>query len=147
MLLVLHSICLDLIADPMAFDKKLSLNDLLSALHDAISSFSRGVEKLTERNDEMGIDEINELRDYVKERLGASGERAENEKLLKLILLLKEDKEALALMKKDTEDWAKFLDAINEHIGLIPVSGKTEEDELKNLKAELLSLHKMFGNS
>ena len=71
--------------------KKLSLNELIAALQDQIVSFSRGIDKLIDENNEINTNEIDQLRDHIKRRLDAGEERAENEQLLKLVNLFSDD--------------------------------------------------------
>jgi hypothetical protein len=119
--------------------KKLSLNELIVALQDQIISFSRGLDKLINKNKQFSTDEIAQLRDHIKTRLETTTEKTENEKLLKLVNLFNEDKKALDLMRKDVDDWLEFLDAVDEHIGAGSESMKTEKTrkELIKLRTEL----------
>jgi hypothetical protein len=125
--------------------KKLSLNELIATLHDLVASFSRGLDKLVTRNNELSIDEIDALRDHVKERLQKGEETAENEKLLKLITLLKEDKKAFRLIQDDVKEWIEFLDAIKAHVDRAG-KGATEGEkaDIKALEKDLSNLQTML---
>jgi len=112
--------------------KKLSLNDLLSRLHESISSFSRNINKLTEKNRELTLVDIIELRNHTKRKLEAHEDTLENKMILKLIELFKEDKNALELARIDVDEWIDFLDAIKAH--LEESKGELSAEERKELK-------------
>ena len=115
--------------------KKLSLNELLSRLHESISGFSRNISKLTERNRELTLVDIIELRNHVKKKLEAHEESAENGRLLKLIELFKDDKNALELARIDVDEWIDFLDAIKFHLEQSKGSlSKEEVEEIKDIE-------------
>ena len=119
--------------------KKLSLNELIAALQDQIVSFSRGIDRLIDKNNELNTAEIDQLRDYIKSRLEAGKERAENERLLKLVNLFSDDKKALGLIREDVDEWLEFLHAVDEHIGGDSRSVDTEQlrKDLNKLRMEL----------
>ncbi len=124
--------------------KKLSLNELLSRLHESISGFSRDIGRLTDRNRELTLVDIIELRNHVKRKLEAHEEGAENEKLLKLIGLFKDDKNALELARMDVEEWIDFLDAIKFHLeqrrGALSAEEKEELKDMEKLRADITKL-------
>jgi hypothetical protein len=125
--------------------KKLSLNELITSLHDLISSFSRGLGKIIQRNEELQTKDLDELREHIRARLDAGEEKADNEKLLKLIDLLKDDKNAFDLMSKDVSEWLEFLDAIEEHVGEgVMGLGAGEQKKLQELKEGLFELKEML---
>jgi hypothetical protein len=115
--------------------KKLSLNELIATLQDQIVSFSRGLDKLIDKNREINTNEIDQLRDHIKTRLEAGTERAENERLLKLVNLFGDDKKALHLIREDVDEWLEFLDAVDQHIG---ADSKSVENE--KLRKDLIKL-------
>lgn len=119
--------------------KKLSLNELIAALQDQIVSFSRGIDRLIDKNSEFNTTEIDQLRDHIKSRLEAGEERAENERLLKLVNLFSDDKKALSLIREDVDEWLEFLDAVDDHIGGDSKSVDTEQlrKDLTKLRMEL----------
>jgi hypothetical protein len=121
--------------------KKLSLGELFARLHDSIIAVARNIGKLTERNREISLVDIVELRNHIKERLKRNEELAENEKLLNLIELFKEDKNAIELIKIDLDEWMDFLEAIKYNI---EQSGQTlnkkETQELQQIKREITAL-------
>ena len=120
----------------------LSLNELVTVLHNLVMSFSRGIEKLIQNNDELSVDEIDQLRDHIKGRLAKGEESVENEKLLKLINLFKNDKRAFELMQKDVDEWLRFLDAIKDHVSKNPKGIDTEtKEEFNKLREDILHLH------
>ena len=118
--------------------RKLSLNELLTRLHDAIATVAKSIGKLTEKNREVSLVDIIELRGHIKERLASGENTVENAKLLKLIELFKEDKNALELIKIDLEEWMEFLEAIREHLETRggDLTAK-EERELAQIKRDL----------
>ena len=125
--------------------KKLSLNELITSLHDLISSFSRGLGKIIQRNGELQNKDLDELREHIRARLDAGEEKADNEKLLKLIDMLKDDKNAFDLMSKDVSEWLEFLDAIEEHVGEgVMGLGVGEQKKLQELKEGLFELKEML---
>ncbi len=125
--------------------KKLSLNELITSLHDLISSFSRGLGKIIQKNEELQTKDLDELREHIQARLNAGEEKVDNEKLLKLIDLLKDDKNAFDLMSKDVSEWLEFLDAIEEHIGEgVMGLGAGEQEKLQELKENLFELKEML---
>ena len=119
--------------------KKLSLNELIAALQDQIVSFSRGLDRLVDKNRGIDTNEIDQLRDHITARLQAGTERAENERMLKLVNLFSEDKKALDLIRKDVDEWLEFLDAINSHVGgdSNPVEAERLRKDLNKLRIEL----------
>lgn len=119
--------------------KKLSLNELIAALQDQIISFSREIDRLIDKNSELNTTEIDQLRNHIKSRLEAGEERAENERLLKLVNLFSDDKKALSLIREDVDEWLGFLDAVDGHIGGDSKSVDTEQlrRDLTKLRMEL----------
>lgn len=119
--------------------KKLSLNELIAALQEQIVSFSRGLDKLIDKNKEFSTKEIDQLRDHIKSRLEAGIEKTENEELLKLVNLFGDDKRALGLMRKDVDEWLEFLEAVEAHINSGSKSAETEQlrRDLAKLRMEL----------
>lgn len=96
--------------------KKLSLNELISRLHSSITSFVKGVDELQDRNREMSLIDIMEIRDHVRKKIENGEEPVENERLLKLIGLFKENKNSVELFKVDAEEWIGLLEAIETHL-------------------------------
>lgn len=119
--------------------RKLSLNELISVLQDQIVSFSRGIDRLIDKNDEFDTTEIDRLRDHIKARIETGKERAENERLLKLVNLFSDDKKALGLIREDVDEWLEFLDVLDKHISGSSKSLQNERlrKDLTKLRAEL----------
>lgn len=117
----------------------LSLNDLILSLQEHIISFSRGIDALIGKNKALSTADIQEIRNHLKERLDKGAERAENEKLLKLVNLFSDDKKALDLIRTDIDDWIAFLDSIDSHIKLGRNSIEAEKlrREMSKLRQEL----------
>lgn len=121
--------------------RKLQLGELFARLRDSIIAAAKNMEKLTERNREVSLVDIVELRNHIKERLQRNEEIAENTKLLRLIELFKEDKNALELLKIDLDEWLDFLDAIKYNLDSEGKSlDKAEVKELQKIKTEIASL-------
>ncbi len=120
---------------------KLSLNELVTTLHDLITSFGRGVDKLVQKNRELSIADIDELREHIEKRLERGEEKVENEKLLKLIALFKEDKKAFDLVREDVDEWLSFLNAISKHVekGLTSAD-KGEQVQFNRIMKDLVRL-------
>lgn len=125
--------------------KNLSINDLMGRLHRSISAASENVGRLTEKNREIPLAEIIELRNHIRHRLGEGEERLENQKLLKLVELFKEDKNALELIKIDLDEWVEFLDALKENLdrGLGSLS-KDEVKEIDKLRSDITRIQAML---
>jgi cobalamin-dependent methionine synthase I len=119
--------------------KNLSLDELIAMLHSSIVSFGRGVDDLNKSNNEIALDEINELREHVRRRFGDTEERADIERLSKLVRLFKEDRRALELVREDVDSWLELLDAIKLHIGSGEKS-KEERKDVERLTKELTAL-------
>lgn len=120
--------------------KKLSLNELFTRLHESVSNLAKNIGQITDRNREMSLVDIIELRNHIKRKLDAKQEVAENEKVLKLIELFKENKNAMELIKTDMEEWLAFLEAIKFHLEHVKDLGEDESKELQKIKKEITQL-------
>ncbi len=121
--------------------RKLTVNELISRLHSAITSVAQNITKITEKNREITLVDIIELRNGIKQKLDKGEETAENTKLLKLITLFKEDKNALELLKIDLNEWIEFLDAVKEHVGKgEDTLSKEELKEIDKLKTDITKI-------
>ncbi len=96
--------------------KSYTISNLLGMLHNAILSLSKATKELIDKNSEISIYDIRMLRDHITQRLNANEDIEDNEKLLKLLNLIATDREALELIKDETEDWSKLLEAIEESL-------------------------------
>jgi hypothetical protein len=93
--------------------KLMSVNDLISRLHDAIESFLSGIEDIIELNSKSGSkDEISMLKAHLTEKLKRGEEVTDNKKLIGLLDLLSKDQRVLIIIKEDAEEWAEMLDVI-----------------------------------
>ena len=120
--------------------KKLSLSDLFSRLHDSIVSLAKNIGNLTERNRQMSLVDIIELRNHIKSKIEAKQDSVENEKIMRLIELFKDDKNALELVKADLDEWLLFLEAIKFHLEHTKDLGEEEGKELQKIKKEITQL-------
>ncbi|MDE1868348.1 MAG: hypothetical protein KGH60_00040 [Candidatus Micrarchaeota archaeon] len=92
--------------------KNKGLNDLIMRLHSAIRTFVKDIDEVVAHNQNAKLDEINELRDHINERLKAQEDIPDRDKILELLDLLVEDKAVLELVREDAEEWVRLLDAI-----------------------------------
>ena len=120
--------------------KKLSLNELFSRLHDSITALAKNVGSLTEKNRQMSLIDIIELRNHIRSKIEAHQDTIENEKILRLVELFKEDKNALELVKTDLAEWLSFLEAIKFHLEHTKDLGEEEGRELDRIKKEITQL-------
>lgn len=131
--------------------KKLSLNELISRLHASIKSFGSNIDRLTQKNRELTLVDIIELRNHVRKKLESQTETAENKRLLKLIGLFKEDKNALELARIDLDEWLDFLDAIKEHLEqnakTLGAEEKKELMDIEKLKSDITKLQVILRKS
>ncbi|MCL5430287.1 MAG: hypothetical protein M1504_02305 [Candidatus Marsarchaeota archaeon] len=128
--------------------KKLSLGELVSRLYNSIKSLSGDIGKLVGRNREMSLVELAELRKQIKERLDKGIERTENERLIKLIDLFREDKNAIELIKIEMDEWLSFLDAMKDHLDDVR-KGATDEElkEIGKMKSDITRLQNILRES
>ncbi len=125
--------------------RNLSLNELFTRLHNAISNLSKGIGELSKKNREMSLVDVIELRNHIKKRLEAKEDTLENEKLLKIVELFKEDKNAIELVKIDLDEWLEFLEAMKAHIEKnIGGAEKDEIAELAKMKKEITNLQNVL---
>lgn len=123
--------------------RNLQLGELFARLRDSIVVVAKNITKLTERNREVSLVDIVELRNHIKERLKDNEDIADNTKLLNLIELFKENKNAMELLKIDLDEWLDFLDAIKYNLdrggrGLDRGMGQ----ELQKIKTEITALQR-----
>ncbi len=114
--------------------KSLTVSALIGKLHSAILSVTKATKEITEKNDELSVYDIRELRDHITNRLKSKENIEDNEKLLLLLNMFATNKEVLELIRDETEDWARLLQAIEESLirkqeGLTP----EERSELEGI--------------
>ncbi len=118
--------------------KTLSVSDLISRLHDAISSFVKNIESAVEMNSKTDMDEIVNLRDHITEKLQKGEDITDNTKIIQLLDLLSRDRMILEVVKEDASEWLDILEAIEGQM-----SGKTPLTKREQL--ELKKIDKMTG--
>lgn len=124
--------------------KSKGLNDLIVRLHSAIRTFVKDIDEVVAHNQNAKLDEINELRDHIKERLKAQEDTPDRDKILELLDLLIEDKAVLELIREDAEEWVKLLDAIeisiaDEELELTPEQ-QEQVKRISDLSAKIKEL-------
>ncbi|MGC8652293.1 MAG: hypothetical protein ACP5UH_03530 [Candidatus Micrarchaeia archaeon] len=110
--------------------KSRSISTLIGQLHAAILSVTKAARGITKKNDALSIHDIRELRDHITKRLEAKEDIGDNEKLLMLLNLFATDKEVLELVRDETEEWARLLQAIEESL-IKKQEGLTKEEKLE----------------
>ena len=130
--------------DSMPNFKLMSVNDLISRLHDAIESFLTGIEDIIDLNSKSGSkDEISTLKAHLTEKLKRGEEVTDNKKLIDLLNLLSKDQTVLAIIKEDAEEWAEMLDAIQSQISSRkPITDEERKDiqKITAMATEISSL-------
>jgi hypothetical protein len=124
--------------------KELSLNSLLDKLHSLMVNLVKDVNSVIEDNQDMSMKSIRDIRDHINYKLGKKEEIYENEKILKMLNLLSEDKAVLEIIREDAEEWVNLLDAIEESIGgnggTLTKKEEKEIKEINRLTTEIKSL-------
>ncbi len=124
--------------------KLMSVNELISRLHDAIESFLTGIEDIIDLNSKSGgKDEISTLKAHLTEKLKRGEEVTDNKKLIDLLNLLSKDQTVLAIIKEDAEEWAEMLDAIQGQISSRkPITDEERRDiqKITKMATEITSL-------
>ncbi|MDE1873602.1 MAG: hypothetical protein KGI04_00575 [Candidatus Micrarchaeota archaeon] len=116
---------------------KLSLGTLLEKLHGSLKTFANQVEGVVEQNKSMSLEEIGELREHVQRRLSSNEEVEDNKKILNLLELFSTDKAVLEVIRKNSGEWLRLLDAIEGN--LVAKGGSLTEEE----KAEILDIREL----
>ncbi len=123
---------------PLESLKKLSLNELVTLLHNSLSNLSKNIEGIVKANRQLGDSDISDLRDHITARLQAHDNLFDNSRMLKVLELFSEDKKALEVMKGDIDEWITFLDAIRYNITQMEKdAGIVELKELDEIKAKI----------
>lgn len=123
--------------------KESSLDSLFGKLHGLMVNLVRDVDSVIEDNKEMSMDSIRGLRDHINYKLSKKEEIADNEKLLKLLNLFSEDKAVIEIIREDSEEWVKLLEAIEKGLssnGAVTAREKKEIKEIKRLTGEIKQL-------
>lgn len=124
--------------------RTLSLNNLISRLHDAVVEFVKNVGSIVQENKELAMSDIRDLREHISRKLANNEEVADNKKLLKLLDLFATDKAVLELIKEDAEEWVGMLEAIEERLESrgenITKGERREIDEINRLTSEIKRL-------
>lgn len=124
--------------------KLMSVNEIISRLHDAIESFLAGIEDIIELNSKSaGKEEISTLKAHLTEKLKRGEEVTDNKKLIDLLNLLSKDQTVLAIIKEDAEEWAEMLDAIQDQISSKkPITDEERRDiqKITKMASEITSL-------
>ena len=92
--------------------EKLSLGSLFTMLRSALVTFTRNLDDLIEENKKISIDDINELRKHIQQKLENNEDIDDNKKLRELLELFATDKAVLKVIKEDINSWISMFDAI-----------------------------------
>ena len=124
--------------------KLMSVNEIISRLHDAIESFLAGIEDIIELNSKSaGKEEISTLKAHLTEKLKRGEEVTDNKKLIDLLNLLSKDQTVLAIIQEDAEEWAELLDASQDQISSKkPITDEERRDiqKITKMASEITSL-------
>ncbi len=124
--------------------KDMSLDSLFGKLHGLMVNLVKDVDSVIEDNKEMSMKSIRDIRDHINYKLSKKEEIYENEKLLKMLNLLSEDKAVLEIIKEDAEEWVDLLNAIEQSIGqgggTLKKNEENEIKEINRLTGEIKSL-------
>jgi hypothetical protein len=96
--------------------KNLSINDLFTRLHRALTELFNDASSLVEANNSVKSDNIRTLRSSIIARLANNENIKENENLLKVLDLFVTDKSFIQLVKEDSKEWLEFLEAIEKNL-------------------------------
>jgi hypothetical protein len=116
----------------------LSINELLSKLHDAIKEFAETIDSLIEHNKSVNYKEINELRNMIKSRIKNGENIEDNTKILKILELFSANKSVMELVREDVDEWIEFIDTIEEGIKNSKINLKSQ-DELEFKKIQKMN--------
>lgn len=95
----------------------ISINNIISRFHESLQSFSHSINNVININKATAsTEEINILRDHLKNRFLKGDEEIENKKLIKLLELLSKDQAVLNLIKDESNEWIEMLDAIENNL-------------------------------
>jgi len=92
--------------------EKLSLGSLFAMLRSALITFTRNLDDLIKENKKISIDDINELRKHIQQKLENNEDIDDNKKLRELLELFATDKAVLKVIKEDINSWISMFDAI-----------------------------------
>ena len=92
--------------------EKLSLGSLFAMLRSALITFTRNLDDLIKENKKISIDDINELRKHIQQKLENNEDIDDNKKLRELLELFATDKAVLKVIKDDINSWISMFDAI-----------------------------------
>ena len=80
--------------------EKLSLGSLFTMLRSALITFTRNLDDLIKENKKISIDDINELRKHIQQKLENNEDIDDNKKLRELLELFATDKAVLKVIKE-----------------------------------------------
>lgn len=115
--------------------KNLSLDSLFAKLHSLMVNLVQDIDNVIEDNKEAGMQSIRDLREHISYKLSKNEEIQDNQKLLKLLNLLSEDKAVLEIIREDAEEWVELLNAIEDNIRGSGINlTKREQQEIKEIR-------------
>lgn len=123
--------------------RQLSINELITRLHESISGFISGMENVIGMNKEAPPAEIIDLRDHLMGRLQKGEEVTDNKKLIGLLDLLSKDQAVLELVKDDAKDWLEVIETIEEQMSSrkpISASQTAELRKIRKMSSEIKAL-------
>ncbi len=121
--------------------EELSLSELISKLHKAITEFTETVDALIEHNKTINYKEINDLRILIKNRIKKGEDIDDNKKILNLLELFSSNKSILELIREDVDEWIDFIEAIEENLNNKELNlSKEEKHDLEKIRKINLEL-------
>jgi hypothetical protein len=115
--------------------RQLSVSDLITRLHESVSSFVAGMENVVSMNRQEPTEEISELRGHILDRLKNGEEITDNRKLIGFLDLLSKDQAVLELVKDDAKDWLEIIETIEQQIASRKPLTPGETAELRKIKS------------
>ena len=114
--------------------KDSTLDSLFGKLHGLMVNLVKDVDSVLEDNKEVSMDGIRTLRDHINYKLGKKEEIQDNERLLKVLNLFSEDKAVIEIIREDSEEWVKLLDAIEDGLEKGGAMTSREQNEIKQIR-------------
>jgi len=116
--------------------EKLGLGSLFARLRTALITFTRSLDEIIDENKKISMDDINELRKHIQQKLENNEDIEDNKKLKELLELFATDKAVFEVMRKDASSWIGMLDAIIANLS----NKKNLTDEERKELEELIGL-------
>jgi len=113
--------------------EKLTLGSLFTMLRSALVTFTRNLDDLIEENKKISLNDINELRKHIQQKLENNEDIDDNKKLRELLELFATDKAVLKVIKDDVNSWISMFDAIIANLSKKQNLTDEDREELSEL--------------